>query len=413
MPPLPVDAALAAVLERARPLEPEAVPLAQALGRTLAEDVVAREDVPLTDNAAMDGFAVRSADIAGATAEAPVALRIVTEIVAGRVFEGEIHAGECARIMTGAAVPRGADEVIEVEKTEPGAGDDAVLVKLARGPGKQVRRAGEDLARGAAALAKGTLLGPAEVGLLASLGAIEPLCGRRPRAAILSTGDEVISPEVHPAEGQVRDANGAALAAAVAAAGGEAIPLGIAPDDPRALADHLRSPAADEADIVIVTAGISKSGARDYTADVLAKLGWREVFREVAMKPGRPSALFEREGRLLFALAGNPVAAIVTFLLLVRPALLQMQGRRKLALPEARVAAQRDKEERPGRVNFVRVRLLRSLEGPYRVAQTLPEGSGLLHTMHVANALLRCEGAVRAGDPLRALVFGEVEVDGG
>lgn len=412
MPPLPVEDALARVLERAMPLASETVPLARALGRTLAEDVVAGDDVPLADNAAMDGFAVRSADIASATPAAPVTLRIIAEVFAGQVFEGEVAAGQAARIMTGATVPRGADEVIEVEKTTPGPEEETVLIQHARGPGKQVRRAGEDLARGAVALAKGTVLGPAELGLLASLGATEPACARRPRVAILSTGDEIVAPEIAPEEGQVRDANGPALAAAVAAAGGEALPLGIAPDDEHALLAHLGNEAVEDADLVIVTAGISKSGARDFTADVLAKLGWREVFREIAMKPGRPSALYEREGRLLFALAGNPVAAVVTFLLLVRPAMLQMQGRKRLALPEVRVAAPKDKEERPGRVNFVRVRLARTLEGAHRVAQTLPEGSGLLHTMHVANALLRCEGAVRAGDPLRALVFGEVDVDG-
>lgn len=389
---VPFDEALERALAAARPLGTETVAAsaAAALGRTLAEDVLAAVDVPGHDNAAMDGYAIRTADLEGG----PATLRVVGAVPAGGRADRPVGPGEAIRIMTGAPIPEGADQVVEVEQTEA-AGEGRVLVKISRGAGKQIRRRGEDLRRGAPALEAGVALGPAELGLLASLGRLEVRVGRAPRVAILSTGNEVVPPAAVPREGEVRDANSASLAAAALLAGARVEPLGIAPDDPDEIRRRLEPSAAD---VLVTSAGASR-GDLDVMAEVAR--GWRPIFREVAMKPGRPVHLYEHEGRLFFALPGNPVAALVTFELLVRPALLRMQGRRRATRPEISVAAPRDAREKPGRTHFLRARIAGGA-----VAEVLPDGSGILRSMHVANALLRLEGEVRAGDPVRAILFG-------
>lgn len=394
---IPFDEALARVLEAATPLAPETVPAARALGRTLREDVLAESDVPGHDNAAMDGYAVRTADLAAV----PVTLRVVGSVAAGERLERALGPGEAVRIMTGAPVPAGADQVVEVERTR--ASGNSVEILHVRKAGAQVRRRGEDLARGRAALAAGTVLGPAELGLLASLGKLEIRCGRPPRVAILSTGNEVIPPDEAPREGAVRDSNAAALTAAAALAGAIPVPLGIARDDAAEIAARLD--AAADTDVIVTSAGASR-GDLDLMPGIARDAGWRELFLEIGMKPGRPAAAYERGRRLLFCLPGNPVAALVTFELLVRPALARLLGRARPSRPEVLVPAPRDASEKPGRTHFPRVRLEPAARGGYEVAEVLPEGSGILRSLHVANALLRLEGEVRAGEPVRAILLG-------
>jgi molybdopterin molybdotransferase len=402
---VPFDTALASVLEAARPLAAEVVPCARALGRTLAEDVLAMADVPGHDNAAMDGFAVRAADVAGAGPGRAVRLRVAGRILAAaRAPVPPLRAGEAYRIMTGAPIPAGADEVVEVERTRS-AGEGAVEILAARGAGAQIRRRGEDLRRGGLALARGIALGPAELGLLASFGRAEVLCGRTPRVAILSTGDEVVPPEAAPREGEVRDANAAALAAAVRLAGGEPVGLGIARDDAAEIAARLAR--AEDCEVLLTSAGASR-GDVDLVPALAERLGWRTLFREVGIKPGRAVAAYARGDRLLFALPGNPVAALVTFELLARPAVLRLQGRRAATRPEVLVPAPRAASEKPGRAHFPRVRLAPARAGGYEVAEMLPEGSGILRSMHLADALLRLEGEVAAGAPVRAVLLREV-----
>ncbi len=427
--PASFEEARAAVLAAARPLgPPDAVAIAEAAARVLAEDVASVADVPGFDNSGMDGYAVRTEDVAGASTEAPRRLRVVGDLPAGRAPREAVGPGEAIRIMTGAPIPDGADQVVEVERTAPaegGAGGAAsVLVLAAREPGANIRRAGEDLRRGTRALEAGVRLGPPEIGLLAACGRETVKVARRPLVAILSTGDEVVAPGAPEplARGQVRDANQHSLAAAaVVACGARPLALGIARDDPGAIEAAVREGLGRGADALLTSAGISV-GARDCAPDVFCGLGFAERFREVKIKPGRPFTFYVGEPgpgggagarpRPVFALPGNPVAALVCFELFVRPALLVMQGARALDRPEVVAVSDRALRARPGRINFVRARLRYDPEaiGGYRVAEVLPEGSGISRTMHQADALLRVDAPVAPGGRVRAILLHAQEV---
>ncbi len=309
------------VLARVQPLAAESVPLADALGRTAAEDVRAAERVPGFDNSAMDGYAVRAADLAGAAAERPRRLLVGAESRAGSPAESELGPGEAMKISTGAQIPRGADSVVRVEDTEPG--DGSVAIHVAVEPGRNVRRAGEDIEPDQVLLSAPARLGPAELGVLASVGVAELACHRRPRVSFVSTGDELIGVDEPMRPGAVRNSNSYSLRALARAAGAEPGATERAPD--RLEETRLLLERGLEADVLVVTGGVSV-GEHDHVKGAFAELGVEQVFWGVSLKPGKPTFFGSRGRTLAFGLPGNPVSAYVTFLLFVRPALLAMQG---------------------------------------------------------------------------------------
>jgi molybdopterin molybdotransferase len=370
---------------------PETVPVRHALGRVLAVDLKAPFDVPPADNSAVDGYAVRAADLA-ATGHA--LFRVVGDLPAGGVFAGEIGPGETVRIMTGAPIPPGADTVVPKELAEV-TGHTVRL--LAVEPGANVRARGEDVEAGAAVLPAGAVLRPQDLGLLASLGFADVTVRRRPRVAILSTGDEVAEPGGPRRPGQIYDANRFSLAGMVETAGGEPIDLGIVPDVRDLLRGRLLDAAA-ASDVVLTSGGVSV-GDYDLVKSVLAEIGGVD-FWQVAMQPGRPLAVGRIAGRHFFGLPGNPVASLLCFHLFVRPALWKLGGRTRLD-PECLTAtALEPMRKKAGRREFKRG-VLRFTERGYEVATTGPQGSGILSSMVAANCLIVLEetrGDVQPGE---------------
>jgi molybdopterin molybdotransferase len=344
----PLDEAQREVLAAMNPLPIAAVPLADAGGLVLARPVEAPHDLPPFANTGMDGYAVRSAD----TGAAPSTLRVIADIPAGMVPDVSVEPGTAARIMTGAPMPDGADAVAEVEITEPGPGG-TVTVREAVEPGRSVRPAGGDVAAGARIFDAGERLGPHHLGLLAAVGASEVMVRRRPRVAVLSTGDEVREPQVEQLEpGTIRDANRPMLVAMLGDLGAHVIDLGIVPDHEPALRAALAEAAA-EADVVVSSGGVSM-GERDLMKAVLADLGTVEVWR-VAMQPAKPFAFGMVEGTPVFGLPGNPVSVTVAFEQFVRPALLRMMGARRLFRPRIPAVLAEPASTNPDKAVFLRV----------------------------------------------------------
>jgi molybdopterin molybdotransferase len=376
---LTVDEALERILARIRPLAARNVPLLDAVGRTLAEDVVADRDVPAFRNSAMDGYAVRGADVGSA----PARLRVVGSVAAGGMPERAIGPGEAMRIMTGAPMPDGADTIVRVEDTDNG--DEVVTITAATPAGLSVRQAGEDLKRGTTVLRTGTTLRPAEIGLLASLGHAKPLVIARPRVAVLSTGDEVVDVTEEPRPGQIRDANRYSVGAAIWAAGLGPWLRPIVRDTPDDLRAALRD--AMDADAIVTSGGVSV-GDHDWVKPVVSELGTIDLWA-IAIRPGRPLAFGElRAGDRrvpIFGLPGNPVSALLTFELFVRPALLKMSGRAKLHRPRA-TARLLDTVGKPGGLRFFARGIYDEAAGTVRL--TGPQGSGILRSMSLADCLI-------------------------
>ncbi len=373
------------ILESASALGPETVALPEALSRVLAESVVAGRDLPPADNSAMDGYAVRAADLAGAAADRPVRLPVVFEVAAGAAAARALVAGEAARILTGAPVPAGADSVVRQEDvTREG---ESVRVRVAPRLRENVRERGEDVRSGEGVLASGALIGPAEVGMLAALGRSVVAVRQRPRVAILSGGDELVEPDGDVSGGRIVASNSYSIAAQCREAGAEPSYLGIARDDPADLERRFR--AGLRADVLVSSAGVSV-GDRDYVRPVLEKLGCPLVFWGVKIKPGYPLC-FGRfpagDGPLVFGLPGNPVSAMITFELFVRPALLKMAGRRAWFRPLVRATLGERLQKGAGRLHFVRVSLER--RGEQVIARsTGTQSSGALRSMTLASGLL-------------------------
>jgi molybdopterin molybdotransferase len=310
------------VLERVRSLEEEPVPLRSALGRVLAVDVKSAEPVPGFDNSSMDGFAVRAADTAGASAATPVALRIADEARAGRPAESSLEAGQAIAISTGAMLPEGADSVVRVEDTATR--DGRVEVSVEVDPGTNVRRRGDDIVPGAPILRRGQTIGAAELGVLASVGLVEVSCARRPRTRVLTTGDELLEPGDAPRPGGVRNSNAYSIPSLALGAGAEVAGVATVSDDPVATRDAVET--ALDGDVAVISGGVSV-GDHDYVKSALEKLDVEPVFWRVALKPGKPTWFgVAPRGTLVFGLPGNPVSAMVTFLLFVRPAIRAMLG---------------------------------------------------------------------------------------
>lgn len=367
------------------PASAEDVALEDALARVLAADAHSSVDLPPWDNSAMDGFAVRSGDVAGATRAAPVNLRLIESVPAGGFPSRPVGAGTAIKIMTGAPVPDGADSVIRIEHTQ--SAGDGVSIFSDGDVHRNIRRRGEDVRAGTAVLTAGTVLRPGEIGLLASIGQARVRVSRRPTVAILSTGDELVDLD-HFAEVEagrrIVNSNSYALAAAVRATGADPIVLGIARDDRDELRAAIRRGLL--ADVLITSAGASV-GEHDLVKDVLDEVGADTKFWRVRIRPGSPFSFSVAGDVPIFGLPGNPVSALVTFEILVRPALRAMLGRRTLFSPVVAAQLGEDVHTSRGLTQFMRVRLERM--GHMLVARlTGPQGSGILSSVAHADGLM-------------------------
>ena len=373
-----IDEAVRRVLAEVRPVGGEDVGLLDAVGRTLAEEVVAGEDVPPFANSAMDGFAVRGEDLRAGLRE----LVLVDEVPAGYVSQVRLAPGQAAKIMTGAPLPEGADTVVPVELTE--AAGATVSLHDTVAPAANVRAAGEDIRRGDTVFASGQALGPAEIGLLASLGHSRLHVTRRPRVAVLATGSELVPLGEAVGPGQIRNSNSYTAYGQVLAAGGEPVLLGIARDD-RDETRRLVARALEE-DVAITSGGVSV-GEFDFVKDVQDELGVQRLFWGVRVKPGKPISFGTRDGTLVFGVPGNPVAAMVCFELYVRPALLAMQGRADIYRPHFAATSGEPVTAAKDRVEARRCRL-GVREGAWTFSTTGPQGSGILRSMALADGLV-------------------------
>ena len=381
-PVLSVEEARARILATVRVLEPERVALLEATNRVLAEKVAADRDIPPLTNSAMDGYAVRGADAAQAQERVPVWLRVVGEVAAGHVSPLQVGPGMAVRIMTGAPVPAGADTVVRFEDAR--LHGDRVEVLRAYSTGQNVRQAGEDVRAGQIVLEPGQVLRPQEVGMLAAVGHVEVAVVRRPRVAILATGDEVVPPDQTPGPGQIRDANSYAVAAQVRAFGGVPLLLGVARDREELVRRGMREALARKADLVITSGGVSV-GDFDLVKQVLAAEGEMH-FWSLNMKPGRPLAFGVVDNVPLLGLPGNPVAAMISTELFARPALLKMQGFTDWSRPMVPARLSQPIRRKDGRRHYLRVRL-RETDGGYEATLTGDQGSGILTSLVQADGL--------------------------
>ncbi len=360
-------------------------------GYVLAEALHAEENIPPFDNSAMDGFAVRAADVQNASETKPAVLTVVETIAAGYAPTKQVAPGQTSRIMTGAMMPEGADAVVMQEVTQR----DGDEVKIFEGVDKtgNVRFTGESVAEGQQVMGKGKYLRPPEVSMLASLNCPEVTVYRKPTVAIVSTGDE-LTPLGEPLEpGKIRDSNRYGLYAQVEEAGGIPIDMGIAPDD-EAETERIFRAALAKADALITSGGVSV-GEHDVVKSVLARLGKINFWR-VAMKPGKPQAYGISDGKPIFGLPGNPVSSLVVFELFVRPALLKMAGHTELLRPTFKATLAEPVTNRDGRVNYMRA-ILKASNGHYTAETTGPQGSGILHSLVLANGLITIPAGVTLG----------------
>jgi molybdopterin molybdotransferase len=377
-PVLSVEEALARILATVYVLEPERVSLLEASGRVLAEPVTADRDIPPLTNSAMDGYAVRGADVA----RVPSRLRVVGEVAAGYVSAVPVEPGTAVRTMTGAPVPDGADTVVCFEDTRPDG--DWVEILAVYAPGKNVRPAGEDVRTGQAVLQCGQVLRPQEIGMLAAVGRTAVPVVRRPRVTILATGDEVVPPGQAPGPGQIRDANSYTVAAQVQRYGGIPLLLGVARDQEALVRRGVQEALAQGADLIITSGGVSV-GDFDLVKQVLAAEG-EMYFWSLNMKPGRPLAFGLIDGVPLLGLPGNPVAAMISSELFGRPALLKMQGFTDWSRPTVQARLTQPVARKDGRRHYLRVRLQETGTG-YAATLTGDQGSGILKSLVEADGL--------------------------
>jgi molybdopterin molybdotransferase len=376
-----LDDARRMVLSALRPLAAVALDLDDALGHVLADDVVAHAPLPAFASSAMDGFAVRTGDLAGADAAAPVALRVVDESRAGRPARAALADGQAITISTGAMIPAGADAVVPVERTRREDGIVHVLAPVAAGA--CVRPAGEDVGAGARVLARGTTLGPSQLGMLAALGHAQVSCARAPRVSLLVTGDELLAVGEPERPGAIRDSNSHALAALARCAGARVLRSVAVRDDEPSTRAAIAQAAADS-DAVIVCGGVSV-GEHDHVRPSLRALGARQRFWGLALRPGHPTWFGTLDDVPVFGLPGNPVSAIVTFVLLAGPALRALQGSAEVDL-RATAVMDEGYEKAAGRAHAVRCRLSAREDG-WHARPAGPQGSNVLSSMLAADAL--------------------------
>ena len=386
---LSVTEAQQSILSHFKPLAPETVLLLDALDRILAEDIRSDIDLPPFDNSAMDGYAVRADDIAAASRERPVRLSVIADIPAGHPSQVEIQPATAARITTGALVPRGADAIVPVEDTDDGARGasavrDSITIYRAYPRSAHVRQAGDDVKRGEHVLSAGVFIRPAEIALLAAVGYGQVKVHRRPRVALLATGDELVSPDQQPGPGQIRNVNESATAALTLRYGGVPLPLGIAHDRVEEVTAKLEDAIGQGADLIVASAGVSV-GAYDVVKDVVRAHGSIDLWR-VRMRPGKPVAFGSYRTVPFFGLPGNPVSAMMTFEQFVRPALRVMAGFKQWRKPTITVKVL-ESIESDGRETYARAWVER--EGDQWIARLSGgQGSNMLSSLARANALV-------------------------
>jgi molybdopterin molybdotransferase len=405
---LGVAEASALILANARALDAEPAPLELALGRVLAADVISPVSLPPWDNSSMDGYAVRADDVRGASRSAPAQLAVIGTVAAGQRSSRAVGPAEAVRIMTGAPVPEGADTVVRVEDTD--GRTDRVSIFDDRDLTRNIRQRGEDAREGATVLRAGTVLGAAQLGVLASVGCVSATVHRRPRVAVLATGDELVPverfDEVQRGE-RIVSSNSYSLAAAVREAGGEAVPLGIAPDDPEAIASRLDD--ARDCDLVLTSGGVSV-GEFDFTRAVVERLGGELALWRVRMRPGAPLGFGTLFGKPWVGLPGNPVSALVTFELFARPLVRVLAGHRTPHRRTVEVISGEDIRLAAPLTHFLRVVLDRGDGELPRARLTGPQSSGMLTSMAQAEALLVVPPDpldVPSGTRLRAIPLGD------
>lgn len=415
-----VEQALEKILSYVDVLEEEQVPILDSPGQVLAEDIYSSINIPPLDNAAMDGYAIQSRDTCGASSESPRFLRVIDTVIAGSVSEQEVKPGTAVRIMTGAAVPKGADSVVRFEDT-----DEAQRKKSPTGQsmseigilgkaeaGLNIRRAGEDIAKGSRVLKKGTVIRPAEVGVLASLGRNQVTVIRRPVVAMLATGNELVDINQPLPAGKIYNSNTYSVAALVQRYGGIPKILGIALDSEDSLVTKLRQ--GLDADMLITSGGVS-AGDYDMVKDVLAKEG-EITFWTVRMKPGKPLAFgiikgVDKTGATRniphLGLPGNPVSSMVTFELFARPAILKMMGKKNLTKPTVEAVIEEPIVNTDGRRVYTRA-VVEKRGGQYFARLTGPQGSGILTSMSLANGLVivpEDKAEVKAGEVVQVIML--------
>ena len=397
-----VEDAREKVLSQIHPLAPLQLALTEAYGCVAAEDVVAERDLPEFASSAMDGFAVRASDVAGATPGAPIELKIVGRAMIGRRPDAVVGGGEAIRIATGAPIPAGADTIVPIENAEPG----GETVRLFDGPpaGQHIRPAGEDVKDGQIIVTAGRRLGPPELALLANAGFPNPMVHPRPRVIVLSTGDELIPPTETPEFGQIRDSNAYSIFAALRDVGAMPVLAGIVRDDVDALRETVLSYVI-QADAFVSSGGVSV-GERDVVKAAFFRRGDLDFYK-VAMQPGMPQGFGQIEGKPFFGLPGNPVSVFVSFEVFVRPAILKMMGRSQLYRPEVTATLTKDVAGPKGKLQFARVRLERTDDG-WMATPTGARGSNLISTVVRANGLAMVPvgtAVAPAGSQLRVMVF--------
>lgn len=380
---LELEEALSRVLGLIRPAPPESLPLSQALGRFAAEPMHAPIDLPSFDNSAMDGYAVRAPDVASARAETPVKLRLTGRVAAGELFSGAVESGCCVRLFTGSALPGGADAVVMQEDTRPVPNEpEHVFVLDSAKPWENVRLRGEDIRAGALLVQTGERLTPARLELLAACGLGQVRVGRAPRVALLATGSELSEPGGELKPGQIYESNRVGLAALCQSVG--AIPkiFSLVPDSLAATREALTQ-AFERCDLVVTSGGVSV-GEFDFVKQAFEDSGGELQFWKVAIKPGRPFVFGRRDEKVLFGLPGNPVSAMVTFLLLVRPALLRWQGAAETSMPMQPGVLSEPVHNPDNRRHFIRVRV----DNTGKVSSAGTQASHMLSSLAAANGLL-------------------------
>ncbi len=400
-----VDSALETILKEIKPLGVESLDIIGSRGRVMGEDIIASRNNPPWDNSAMDGYALRSDDSRTASAEKPVSLKVIYDLPAGSVPGSAVGKGEAVRIMTGAPVPAGADAVIMVERTEANE-SGTVVIRSSVTAGENIRKSGEDFRAGVVVIRKGAVIRPAEISMLATVGAPFVFVHKRPRVAIVSTGDELVDINEVPAMGKITNCNGYALSALVAECGAIPLQLGIARDTRESLREKLE--AAMSADCIISSGGVSV-GDYDFVKDVLKDMGSQMIFWKVAMKPGKPLAFGVIGGKPAFGLPGNPISSMVAFEQFVRPALLKMSGRSAIFRTALNARLTKDIKIKPGRTNFVRAEL--RIDGDGLCATPLDgQGSGIISTTVRANSYVivpQDSAGFKKGETVRVQPFDE------
>jgi molybdopterin molybdotransferase len=403
---VPFEQAHAHVLETVQVLSPIALPLTEAFGCVVAEDLIAAIDLPEFASSAMDGFAVRSSDVAPATPTSPVDLKIVGRALIGRHPDATVGGGEAVRIATGAPIPAGADTVVPVENAD--ISGETVRIIDGSSPGMHIRPAGEDVRAGQVLVSRGRRLGPPEMGLLANAGHGTPLVHPRPRVVVLSTGDELIPPTEAPEFGQVRDSNAYTLFAAIKEVGAIPVMAGIVKDD----VDSLKETVFDyliQADAFISSGGVSV-GERDVVKAAFFRRGDVEFYK-VAMQPGMPQGFGNIEGKPYFGLPGNPVSVFVSYEVFVRPAIMKMMGRTQTERPQITATLTDDVKGPKGKLQFARVNVERGDKG-WVATPTGARGSNLISTVSRANGLALIPVGVELaprGSQVRVMVFRAAE----